>query len=60
MSPTVIILGSTAVVVVASGFEIPNEVDYIDIGAHILEHHVNQLTEESSEINAVHHPIYQL
>ena len=47
-------------VVVASGFEIPNEVDYVDIGAHILEHHVNQLTEESSEINAVHHPIYQL
>ena len=46
--------------VVATGFEIMNDTQYFDIGAYILEHHVNQLTEESSEINAIHDPDYQL
>ena len=47
-------------VVVGTGFAIPNETDYVDIGAKMLEHHVNELTEESSEINAIHDPVFQV
>ena len=50
----------TAVVVVGNGFSFPDEIDYVDIAAKMLEHHVNELTEESSEVNAIHDPVYQV
>ena len=49
-------MSRTAVVVVATGVGMPNEKKNIDIGTYILEHYVNQLTEESFEINIIHHP----
>ena len=53
-------MSRTAVVVVATGVGMPNEKKYIDIGTYILEHYVNQLTEESLEINIIHDPRKQL
>ena len=53
---SLIFMSRTAVVVVATGVGMPNEKKYIDIGTYILEHYVNQLTEESYEINIIHHP----
>ena len=43
-------------VVVATGVGIKNETKDIDIGTYILEYYVNQLTEESYEINIIHDP----
>ena len=50
----------TAVVVVAKGVGIKHEKGHPDIGTYILEFHVNQLTEESEELNAIHDPIFRL
>ena len=44
--------------VVATGVGMENETNYLDIGAHILEHHTSQLTEDSNEINAIHDPVF--
>ena len=46
-------------VVAAYGFRI-NNVTHFDIGATILEFHVNQLTEESGEINLIHEPLFDV
>ena len=45
--------------VAATGVGITNDTFY-DIGATILEFHVNQLTEESEEINFIHELAFDL